>query len=130
MTFASFVKRASIVILIILVPIIIWLLFDVVLIAIGSVMIATLLWLVAEPFTRWFRFNRNAALALSGAIIIGALGGAAYLFGSKVGGELQDVIVRAEAAQHNILHELKGSPVGELTSQRELSRGVFFVYGC
>jgi hypothetical protein len=61
-TTAEFFKRTLIVLLVALVPVLIWFLFDVILIVAGAILIAVLLHLVAEPFTRWCGLPQNVAL--------------------------------------------------------------------
>jgi hypothetical protein len=66
MTTFEFFKRTIIVAIVVLVPLLIWLLFDVVLVLIGSILICVLLQLVSEPFTRWCKLPRALALGISG----------------------------------------------------------------
>jgi predicted PurR-regulated permease PerM len=109
MTTFEFFKRTIIVAIVVLVPLLIWLLFDVVLVLIGSILICVLLQLVSEPFTRWCKLPRALALGISGLIIFGAFGGAGYLFGTQIGSELQDVVSRADTAIKNIADSMEGS---------------------
>jgi hypothetical protein len=53
MTTFEFFKRTIIVAIVVIVPLLIWLLFEVVLVLVGSILICVLLQLVSEPFTRW-----------------------------------------------------------------------------
>jgi predicted PurR-regulated permease PerM len=115
MTTFEFFKRTAIVVLVLLVPLLTWFLFDVVLITVGSILIAVLLRLVSEPFTRWCKFPEGIALIISGLIIIGAFGGAAYLFGTQIQSELQDVLSRADAGVKKITEVLQASELGKLT---------------
>jgi hypothetical protein len=62
LTTIEFFKRAVIVVLVALVPVLGWFLFDVILIVIGAVLV--LLRLVAEPFTRWARFRKSLHLSV------------------------------------------------------------------
>jgi predicted PurR-regulated permease PerM len=98
----------------VLVPLLIWLLFDVVLVLIGSILICVLLQLVSEPFTRWCKLPRALALGISGLIIFGAFGGAGYLFGTQIGSELQDVVSRADTAIKNMADSMEGSEFGKM----------------
>jgi len=83
MTTAEFFWRAVIFISAALIPVLIWLLFDVILIVVGAILIAVLLRLVAEPFTRWGKLPEPIALILSGVLIIAFVAGAGYLCGSQ-----------------------------------------------
>jgi len=64
MTTAEFFWRAVIFISVALVPVLIWFLFDVILIVVGAILIAVLLRLVAEPFMRWGKLPQTVALIL------------------------------------------------------------------
>ncbi len=114
MTTAEFVKRTFIVLLVALIPVLIWFMFDVILIVIGAILIAVLLRVVAEPFARWGRLPQGISLLLSGLIIVGAVGGAAYLFGTQINAEFTDVYRRAGAASADILARLQGSEIGKI----------------
>jgi predicted PurR-regulated permease PerM len=84
------------------------------LVAVGAILIAILLHLISEPITRWCRLPRGLALTMSGTIMIGVFGIAGYLFGTRVGVELQDVLSRAENATRAISSTLKTSDLGGL----------------
>lgn len=107
----EFTKKAAILLGLALVPLLVWFLFDVVLILVGGGLVAVLLTLGAAPF-RWIRLPRSLALVLSGLLIISVFGGAAYLFGSGTVFELQDVLSRAEEAQSSMTSALQASPIG------------------
>jgi|SRR5579884_1341398 len=114
MSTAEFFKRTVIVIGVLLVPVLIWFLFDVILIAVGAILIAVLLRLLAEPFVRWCRLPQSVALILSGLVVIGAVLGIGYLFGTQIGGELGDVISRANVALTSLSADLKKSAIGRM----------------
>jgi predicted PurR-regulated permease PerM len=82
MTTVEFFRRAVIVVLVALVPVLVWFLFDVILIVIGAILVALLLRLVAEPFRRWARFPETIALICSGLLTVAVVTGAGYLFGT------------------------------------------------
>ena len=108
----DFVKRAVIFVAVALVPVLIWYLFDVLLIGMGAILIAELLQVGAEPFG-WLRLPRWFALFLSAVVIVCVAGGAIYLFGRGVASELQVVIHRAEEAKNTIDATLRGSGLGK-----------------
>lgn len=114
LTTAEFVKRTVIVLVVALVPVLIWFMFDVILIVIGAILIAVLLRVIAEPFSRWGRLPQSISLLLSGLIIVGVVAGAAYLFGTQINAEFTDVYRRASAALTAILARLQGSEIGKL----------------
>ncbi|QGM47179.1 AI-2E family transporter [Methylocystis heyeri] len=112
MNTAEFSKRAAIFIGLALIPFLVWHLFNVVLIAVGAVLIATLLSLVAEPFIR-LRLPRSVALVASGLVVAAVLFEAAYLFGTGVGFEMQEVMRRVEEAQQTITQSMNNSQIGK-----------------
>ena len=113
MTYIEFLKRALIFVAIAVLPVLIWYLFGVVLMAFGAIILAMLLRLVAQPFMRWLSLPEPLALAISGALILGVLVGAGYLFGSRITTEFQDVTQRAISASADLHRRLEGSPYGK-----------------
>jgi predicted PurR-regulated permease PerM len=109
----DFYKRAAVFVLIALVPVLVWLLFDVLLIGMGAILIAVLLEVGAEPFG-WIRLPRWIALILSAMVIICVVGGAVYLFGTGVVSELQEVLDRIEEARKTIIAALESSDMGKM----------------
>ncbi|MGB7037606.1 MAG: AI-2E family transporter [Xanthobacteraceae bacterium] len=110
----EFFERAVIVLLVALVPVLVWFLFDVILVVIGAIVVATLLRLIAEPFTAWGRLPQPIALTISGAIIVTAVGGTGYLFGTRMEAELSDVFQRATNAAASITAQLQSSDLGKV----------------
>ena len=94
MSLTEFSKRAAIVIALAFTPILIWLLFDAILIIVGAILFALLLDVVAQPF-RFLGLPRGVALVLSGILVVSVLGGAGYLFGKGAFAEMQEVLLRA-----------------------------------
>ncbi len=111
MTTIEFAKRAAIFITLALVPALIWYLFDVLLIVVGALLVATLLNLGARPFRR-IKIPYSFALVLSGVLIVGVISGAGYLFGSSTVSDLSLVFSRIEEARQNIAKAMEGSPLG------------------
>ena len=109
---AEFAKRAAIFISLALTPLLVWLLFDVVLIVTGAVLVAVLLHVVAWPF-RKIRMPRALALAISGLLILLVIAGVIYLFGSGIGKELQDIARRASEGQKQLTDLLQTSAFGK-----------------
>jgi predicted PurR-regulated permease PerM len=114
MTTAEFFKRTLIVLCVALVPVLIWFLFDVILITVGAILIAVLLHLVSEPFARWGKLRQSVALILSGILIIGIVGSAGYLFGTQIEAEMADVVDRVNSAATHIVTLLQQSPTGKM----------------
>jgi predicted PurR-regulated permease PerM len=112
LTAAEFFKRTLIVVAVVLVPVLVWYLFDVVMVVLGAIMIALLLHVGAEPVTRWCRLPQWIALVVSALLIFAVLAAAGYLFGSRISAELQNVINRVSEAQENITATLNHSKLG------------------
>jgi predicted PurR-regulated permease PerM len=125
LTTAEFFWRAVIFVSVALIPILIWFLFDVILIVVGAILIAVLLRLVAEPLRQWARLPESIALILSGLFIIAVVAAAGYLFGSQIGAEFTDVVQRADRAVTQINNQLQGSPTGKLIMQHVQGAGGF-----
>jgi predicted PurR-regulated permease PerM len=91
----------------------IYLFFPIFVVAFGAVLLAVLLTLLARPFRR-LKLQNGAALTLAGLLLLGVIGGAAYLFGSRLLFDLEDVLARMETVQQVIRAELSRSPLGSL----------------
>ncbi|MGA7384784.1 MAG: AI-2E family transporter, partial [Methylocella sp.] len=114
MSYAELLKRTLLVVAVALVPVLIWYLFDVILVAFGAIILAMLLRLGAEPFSRWLALPRSVALVASGLLALAVAGSAGYLFGSLISDELKDVYDRASAAEQIIRDKMHESALGEL----------------
>jgi hypothetical protein len=109
-TYLDFLKKAAIVVAVAVLPFLVWYLFGVVLITIGAIIFAMLVRLGAQPFTRWLSVPEPVALVISGLVIVLIIGGTGYLFGSRIGGEFQDIVRRVDSASSDIL---QNSPLGK-----------------
>lgn len=114
MSTAEFAKRTVIVIALALVPVLVWHLFDVILIILGAVLVALLLRIVAEPLCNWLRLPSSIALIVAGLLIAAVIAGIFYLFGSQFGAQLQDVITRAKEAEKSIRQTLQTTGLGKV----------------
>ncbi|HVY58044.1 MAG TPA: AI-2E family transporter [Xanthobacteraceae bacterium] len=110
---AEFAKRAAIFVAIALVPVLVWYLFNVILMAVGAIILAALLQLGAEPFIRWLGMRRGWALIVSGLLVVAIIGGAGYLFGTQLAAEFQEVIQRASQAQKSLSAQLQSTEFGQ-----------------
>lgn len=126
--YADILKVALLVVAVAVIPVLVWYLFGVVLMAFGAIILAMLLHLGAQPFTRWLRLPPTSALILSGLVILIVLGGTGYLFGTRIADELQDVIQRTSAATGNIKSNLQGSEFGNFILHH-ISGGDFSLAG-
>jgi predicted PurR-regulated permease PerM len=118
----EFIKRCFIVLAIALIPVLVWYLFDVVLIGVSALLVSELLGLGAEPLVRWLRVPRHIALAISAIVILGGFGAAIYVFGSRVTADLQDVIQRAQSGQSAIINTIKESQLGRAALEHARSQ--------
>ncbi len=112
MTRSEFFLRSAIFVAIALAPFLIWLLFNVIVLATGAVLVATLMHLVATPFLK-LRLPRGAALAFSGVLIASVVGGTFYLFGRTMAAEFHDVLRRAEETANAISLEISRSGLSD-----------------
>jgi predicted PurR-regulated permease PerM len=78
LTPAEYFWRALILVSVALIPVLVWFLFDVILIVVGAILIAVLLRLVAEPFMRWGKLPETIALIVAGILVIAVVAGAGY----------------------------------------------------
>ena len=113
-SYSDLLRRALIVVAAALVPILVWYLFDVILIAFGAVVLAMLLRLGAAPLVRRLSVPEPIALIVSGLIILFVIGGTGYLFGTRLAGQLQDVMQRVSDASTGIRQMLESSDFGKL----------------
>lgn len=91
-----------------------WYIRDFFLILVGALLVAMLVQLVSEPLVQWCRLPEGIALALAGALILIAIGGSGYLFGTQMTNELQDVITRTDTAIKTITDTLQHSQLGKI----------------
>jgi predicted PurR-regulated permease PerM len=117
LTPAEFFWRAVIFVSVALIPVLIWFLFDVILIITGAILIAVLVRLVAEPFIRWCKLPESVALIVAGILVVAVVAGAGYLFGRRIEAEFTDVMQRANSALTSITKRLQGSQTGQLILQ-------------
>ena len=111
-SYADVLKLALLVVAVAIIPVLIYFLFDVVLMVFGAVILAMLLRLGAQPIMRWLHLPEALALLLSGILILAIVGGTGYLFGTRISDEFQDVLRRASSASASIEATLQGSAFG------------------
>ncbi|WP_207481268.1 AI-2E family transporter [Arenibaculum pallidiluteum] len=105
---------------------VLWLVRDVILLAIAAVVIATLLVAASEPFQRYARLPRRWALLLSGTLILLALAGMALLVGAELREQVHELVDRLPDAARTIEERLGFPLIGDLpdaSSVRELVSG-------
>ena len=117
-----FIRRIFIAVGIAAFAAVLWLLRDVIILAFGAVIVAMLLRLGAEPFVRWM--PKYAALVLSGLLIVLILGGVGYLFALHIGGQLQDLIQKADDAVKGFMERMQTSDLGKRFVPEDSNLGV------
>lgn len=113
LTYRRFLAFAALAVMVALAPVLLWRLSDIVLLAFGAVLIATLLRVVAEPFERWTPLPSWLSLMISGLIVIGLVGAAAWVFGSEIATEFSDITRRIETAAREIRGMLDKNEAGK-----------------
>src|SRR5579883_770075 len=111
-TASEFFVRVLIAAAVVVGLLLIWYVFDVILVAFGAAIFALLLWVGAEPFMRWLSLREGVALALSGLLILGVLAGIAFLLGSQLAGQLQDVLQRLDSGAAGVQASLNALELG------------------
>jgi predicted PurR-regulated permease PerM len=111
-SYVEILKLALLVVAVAIVPVLIYYLFGVVLIAVGAIILAMLLRLGAQPIKRFLMLPEPLALALSGLVVLAVIGGTGYLFGSRIAAEFQDVTQRVASATDSLEASLHGSAFG------------------
>jgi predicted PurR-regulated permease PerM len=120
----DFLKRTLIVVAVAVIPVLIWYLFGVVLIAFGAIILSMLLRLVAQPLMRWPGLPEWLALIVAGIVILGVILGTGYLFGSHLTGQFQDVMQRTTSATAAIEQSMRQTALGNYVLQH-LTSGNF-----
>jgi predicted PurR-regulated permease PerM len=115
---AELLKLAALVVAVALVPVLVWLLSGVILMAMGAVLIAVLLNLCTEPLVRWLRFPHGAALFASGVFIASVVGAAIHYVSGTQTDQLQDVVQRVHQAVETIRTHLQASEIGRFLLSR------------
>ncbi len=110
----EFIKRAAIAVALASIAFLAWYIRDFFLVLVGSVLVATLMRLLSEPFVRWCRLPSSIALAISGLLLLAVIVGFAFLFGTQMSSELEDVFSRANTATKSIADALHHSQFGRL----------------
>ncbi len=111
-----------------------YLFFEVVVVVACAILVAAWLSLFASPLCTRLNMHRWAAVMVATLVLASALGGAAYLFGTRFITDIQDVIARMSAAQNSIRADLQGTTFGKMIVSHlgtaniplaEIARGVF-----
>ncbi|HTV30431.1 MAG TPA: AI-2E family transporter [Xanthobacteraceae bacterium] len=109
----DFLNRTLIVAAVVVTLFLIWYLSSVVLIVFGAIILAMLLRLGAHPLTQGLALPEPIALIVSGLLILFAIAGTGYVFGSHLASEFQDVVRRTVSASNSIEARLQTSSFGQ-----------------
>ncbi len=112
MSNTELLKRTLLVVSVAAIPVLVWYLFDLILIAFGAIILAMLLRLGAQPIIRLLSISEPIALLISGLLILAVIIGWVFFFGARLAGEMQDVVQRASSASAAIEASLRGSTLG------------------
>lgn len=107
----EFTKRVAIAVAIATIPFLLWYLRSVLLVAVGAILLSVVLDLLCRPL-RWCRVPRTASVGLTVLLLFGSFGALAYLFGTTLSSEMQDVLKRADVAAKTIANGLQHSAWG------------------
>lgn len=107
----EFTKRVAIAVAIATIPFLLWYLRSVLLVAVGAILLSVVLDLLCRPL-RWCRVPRPASVGLTVLLVFGSFGVIAYLFGTTLSSEMQDVLKRADVAAKTIANALQHSGWG------------------
>lgn len=89
---AAFVRKVLIVLGLVLLALLLWQLANVLLLAFGAVLVAIILHASAELFERYLRVPSRWSLAAASLVILGALIGLIVLFGTQIRAQISNVI--------------------------------------
>jgi predicted PurR-regulated permease PerM len=99
---------------VVLVPILLWRLGSILLLGFAAVLIAVLLHVVSEPLQKFTPLPIWADLLIAGSLLLAAVAGCAWIFGSTISAEFLDVLTRIRAGAAVVQDLLRQHPVGQL----------------
>ena len=95
----------------------VWRLSDVLLLAFGSVLVATILHAIGDPIARRTPLTPGWALVLAGLIVLAVIGGTMWLFASQVGAQISGALSQAQDAIPTIGKAIGIESLSEYLSQ-------------
>lgn len=87
----NFLQRAVVFVLVALTPFLVWYLFNVIFIAGGAIVLATLLRIGVDPFRQWLWLPKSIALTVSIGLLLASVSGIAHCFGARIANDLQNI---------------------------------------
>lgn len=108
----AFVRRILITLALLLLGLVLWQLTHLLLLVLGSVLLAILLLAMARPLQRWLGLSEGLALALSVAMVIGLIGGGVWLFGAEIGAQASALFEALPGAWAALESRMSGTGLG------------------
>lgn len=102
-----------------------WQLADVALLAFAAVIVAVLLRSIADPIHRKTPLGEGPSLILAGVLILALLGGAGWLFGSTVSGQVSELVARLPQSAEELRGLLTQLPLGEQLADQATDFGAW-----
>ncbi|HZT25816.1 MAG TPA: AI-2E family transporter [Pseudolabrys sp.] len=96
------------------------------LLAFGAIMLAILLRIFSSIIARWTRASEHISLALATCFVLAVIGVTAWLFGSQMSNQFNEVLQHVETGEQNLRRMLQASGFGGLGSQ-VTQTGVSFI---
>jgi predicted PurR-regulated permease PerM len=116
----QFVRRVLIVVGIVALAALLWALSEIFLLVFGSVLLAVSLRFVATLFAAHTGMRKNLSLILAGVIILGLMAAAFFLFRAQLGGQLDVLLSQLQAVEQTIAQYFNAGLVKDLLSSTSL----------
>ena len=113
LSYRKFLVFAALAVGVVLVPILLWQLGSILLLAFAAVMIAVLLHVVSEPLQKFTPLPSWAALLIAGLLLIAAIVSCGWIFGSQISAEFTEVLTRIRAGALQVQDLLRQRPLGQ-----------------
>jgi predicted PurR-regulated permease PerM len=94
-----------------------WRIRNALLIAFGAILVAILLRMLADAISRWIRLSERVALVLTATLLIGTFGVAIWMFGTNISHQFEEVLTRAQSAEHEIGSTLAQSGMSQFAAR-------------
>lgn len=124
LSYRRFFGFAAIAVGVVLVPVLVWQLGSILLLAFAAILAAIFLHVVSEPLQRWTPLPVWADLLIAGLIILSMIAICAWIFGSQISAEFSDVVSRVRAGAVQIQDLLRKNPTGQFILSRLSSTNV------
>ena len=116
----QFVRRVLIVVGIVALAALLWALSEIFLLVFGSVLLAVSLRFVATLFAAHTGMRKNLSLILAGAAIVGLMAAAFLLFGAQLRGQLDVLLSQLQSVEQTIARYFNAGSVKDLLSSTSL----------